>query len=103
MTRVTTLAHPGWCSPVVCSAHDSSLPLSGGEHRSEPVLLDLRLVFTARGAVKATAAYLTKAACAWDTETFLHLATDNDDLSVPLSQAAGLLQQLTALVTRDNH
>lgn len=96
-----TSEHPRWCSPRHCSVTDANLPLDGGEHRSEPIRLDPCRVFTSRGAVRATSAYLTNAACAWKTETFLHLATDDDELTLPISRAAGLLHQLAELVSQD--
>ncbi len=91
--------HPIWCSPRLCTAAVPGLPLDGGEHRSEPIHLDMRRVFTTHGAVEAMTASLTQAACNWTTETFLRLmAGDSTEIDLPLGQAAGVLAQLTELV-----
>lgn len=93
------MSHPAWCLARPCTVVDS-LPLDGGEHRSEPIGLPLRGAFNNQGALGPTTAYLTKAQCAWDTETFLHLDTAGNDLSLPLSQTAGLLAALSGLVEK---
>lgn len=92
--------HPAWCSPRYCGV-DADLPADGGEHRSEPLVVDLRLVMTDRGAVSKTgpgAAFLTQAACPWTTSAYLHLEADGEHLTVPLFQAAAILARLTDLI-----
>jgi hypothetical protein len=98
---IWAVEHPRWCLPQYCTATDSQLPLDGGEHQSEPIGLDLRRVMTNRGGLSAAgvgSAYLTQAACPWPTETYLHLEADGEDMTIPLSQAAGVLAQLTDLL-----
>jgi hypothetical protein len=93
--------HPIWCSPTYCGVTDPNLPTHGGEHRSEPIVLDLRLVMTNYGALSATgkcSAYLTQAACPWTTSTYLHLETAGRDITQPVGQAAGVLLQLQQLI-----
>ncbi len=95
--------HPAWCSPRLCTAAVLGLPLDGGQHRSEPRELDMRRVFTTHGAVEAMTASLTQAACNWTTETYLRLVTGSGvEIDLPLSQAAGVLIQLTNLVNTDS-
>lgn len=98
-----TDAHPTWCSPRLCTADVPGLPLHGGEHRSEPLELDMRRVFTTHGAVEVLTASLTQAACSWTTETFLRLVTgDQTEITLPVVQAAGVIAQLNEFVTTNS-
>lgn len=95
------IQHPAWCSLRLCNVTDPSLPLDGSEHRSEPVVLDLQRAMTNRGPLSRTgsgSAYLTQAACPWTTETYLHIEAAGEDMTLPLTQAAGVLIQLTHLI-----
>ena len=92
--------HPAWCSPRQCTAVDH-LPADGGEHRSEPIGLDLRRVISSHGPLSASGtgtAFLSQAACAWTADTFLRLEAADTDMYLPLSQAAAILAQITDLI-----
>ncbi|PRY24034.1 hypothetical protein [Pseudosporangium ferrugineum] len=92
--------HPTWCSPRLCTVVDT-LPADGGEHRSEPINIDLRLVVTDRGRLSPSgigSAYITQAACPWPTNTFLRLEVPGNETSIPLVQAAEILAQLNDLI-----
>jgi hypothetical protein len=96
---VTGVTHPAWCSPRYC--RDGGNQFSKyGEHRSEPVGLDLRSVLASHRTAAPSgtgAAYLTRSICPWTTEAYLHLEADGESVSLPLSSAAGILAQLTDL------
>lgn len=96
-------AHPAWCSPNLCDATDPNLPDYGGPdyggaHRSEPIDLDTRRLSVGHAMVQATSASLYQAAAPWTVETFLLIRADGVELSMPISQAAGVLSQLAQLV-----
>lgn len=100
---MTGIDHPAWCSPARCTTRSAERTYERGEHRSEPIELDGRRLMTNRGAVPATSAFLSKAHCPWGTDTFLRLAYADDELTMPVSQAAGVLLQLTELVGLTDH
>lgn len=101
MTSADT--HPAWCSPRLCSADAPDLAPNGGDHRSEPRELDMRLVFTNVGPVEAMIARLTQSSCSWKPEPYLRLVTGGGvETDLPISQAAGVLLQLTELVSTDS-
>jgi hypothetical protein len=88
--------HPRWCSPRECKAAGMER-----EHRSEPRGFDARRVSTDHGPLSTSGtgiAWLSKAAAAWETETFLRIDADSMHLHAPLGQAVGILAQITDLV-----
>lgn len=91
--------HPAWCSPRCCREAGNDIS-PYGEHRSEPVDLDLQLVSVNYLTVSIEGigtAYLTQSAPPWRAATYLRIEEEGKQLALPLSQATGILAQLSSL------
>jgi hypothetical protein len=101
--------HPAWCDRAFCTADPAAATIAGfrgwrsGEHRSAPVELTGLSDFAGpltplTGPVTMS---LSRLAAPWTTTTFLWLAMPGaTPLAVPLNAAAGLLDQISKLLTR---
>jgi hypothetical protein len=98
---MTTIQHPAWCSPTRCDATDPDLPVSGGAHRSDPLLLDLGpIIIGAPSDVRRVTATLFQVVRSWTTDRFLHLEAAGGEVSLPVDDAATLLAQLADLLAQ---
>lgn len=93
--------HPAWCSPNRCDATDPALPAYGGAHRSEPQPVDMKLLSVGYGPVQVASVWLYAAAAPWKVATYLVALVDGVEISMPISQAVGVLTQLTQLAAQD--
>lgn len=88
--------HPAWCSPRCCDV-TPDLPADGGQHRSEPIALDLQMAVSPHGFISHTTVHLQQADCPWQTPVYLVLAADGREMFMPLPAAVGVLARMVEL------
>lgn len=89
--------HPAWCSPQHCTVTDPTLPVYRGEHRSEPVDLDLAPLVIGEDRLQVASAYLRESAGPFNA-AHLVLTSGGRQLSMPILKAVGVLIQIARLV-----